>query len=401
MGELQIDFQEADLERPSPQRMQWVYEAFAEIFLGYTSETFEASISACEGEMDHFKLFQDSIGLIAYYQQLARLMIEVGIDDFEIRDLIRPDPEKVRRILSAVINLAKFREERQPVFEGYLQKSEDVAAKHRDLQRQVKDLKAKLENLRVRRAEEEPQIRSAQEENSNITNELRDLKRQQTEMRNEVDALKRDRNELTEKLTSNQYVIINTKQEAQRIQSRIVQSPNKLKRSLTEMGSSLLNARSSAAGMEKQARLVQSQIDSAAILDGDINVCIDILESCESDIARLEVERAKLFRAKEEKERRNIEVREVEVREEQLVRQLEHAEGRLRKAHEQAAQRREEAHRRLSDIREKYALMANERTVRSNNMAKKRQEIEQIERKVSFLKNPPPTPQVLLLLLFW
>lgn len=35
-----------------------------------------------------------------------------GVHDFSMKDLLAPEPKRVRRHLSAVINFAKFREER-------------------------------------------------------------------------------------------------------------------------------------------------------------------------------------------------------------------------------------------------------------------------------------------------
>lgn len=50
-------------------------------------------------------------------------MTEVGIDDFSLRDVLKPEPPRVRRILSAVINFAKFREEQMAIYDQYTQKS--------------------------------------------------------------------------------------------------------------------------------------------------------------------------------------------------------------------------------------------------------------------------------------
>ena len=47
----------------------------------------------------------------------------VGIHDFSIRDLIKPDPLRVKNILSAIINFAKFREEQLIVFDKYTERS--------------------------------------------------------------------------------------------------------------------------------------------------------------------------------------------------------------------------------------------------------------------------------------
>ena len=51
------------------------------------------------------------------------LMTNVGIPDFSIRDLIKPDALRVKKILSAIINFAKFREEQLPVFDKHTERS--------------------------------------------------------------------------------------------------------------------------------------------------------------------------------------------------------------------------------------------------------------------------------------
>jgi kinetochore protein Nuf2 len=54
LQELGVPFAEEDLAKPTPQRMQMVYEAFADILMGYTRETFEANVRACAAEIDNF-----------------------------------------------------------------------------------------------------------------------------------------------------------------------------------------------------------------------------------------------------------------------------------------------------------------------------------------------------------
>ncbi len=46
-----------------------------------------------------------------------RLLRDVGIADASMRDYIAPDPQRTKRILSALINFAKFREEKLAVYQ--------------------------------------------------------------------------------------------------------------------------------------------------------------------------------------------------------------------------------------------------------------------------------------------
>jgi kinetochore protein Nuf2 len=46
-------------------------------------------------------------------------MTQVSVADFSIRDLIKPDPNRIKKILSAILNFAKFREEQLSVFDKH------------------------------------------------------------------------------------------------------------------------------------------------------------------------------------------------------------------------------------------------------------------------------------------
>ena len=142
MNELGVSFSEEDLQKPTPQRMQMVYEAFSDILMGYTRENFDSNVRACANEVENFvcslnpltqDIYQDSIGLMTFHKQLYSrfvradgrviLMSQVGILDFSIRDLIKPESARVKQILSAIINFAKFREEQLPVFDKHVERS--------------------------------------------------------------------------------------------------------------------------------------------------------------------------------------------------------------------------------------------------------------------------------------
>ena len=51
------------------------------------------------------------------------LVTQVGVHDFSIRDLIKPESQRVKKILSAIINFAKFREEQLSVFDKHTERS--------------------------------------------------------------------------------------------------------------------------------------------------------------------------------------------------------------------------------------------------------------------------------------
>ncbi|RKO89731.1 kinetochore protein Nuf2, partial [Blyttiomyces helicus] len=110
MSDLQIPFTEADLMQPTMQRVVPIYEAFLEIFVGVGRES-QPSFAALE-ILEFPDLHQEAISILGFQRQLRKLMCGVGMEDFGIRDIVRPESPRLRRIISAVINFAKFREER-------------------------------------------------------------------------------------------------------------------------------------------------------------------------------------------------------------------------------------------------------------------------------------------------
>ncbi len=71
-------------------------------------------------------------------------MVEVGIDDFSLKDLIRPEGPRLRIILSAVINFAKFREEQLAVFEDFSKKAEELVEQRNKLAARDSELGGKI-----------------------------------------------------------------------------------------------------------------------------------------------------------------------------------------------------------------------------------------------------------------
>ncbi|KAG4305469.1 hypothetical protein PORY_001025 [Pneumocystis oryctolagi] len=387
MTELGIPFSEEDLAKPSIQRMKLVYEAFSDILMGITWENYDSSVRACHDELEYSEIYIDSLSLIIFHQKLVKLMTEVGIDDFSIRDLIKPEPTRVKKILSAVINFAKFREERMPVFETHAQKAESYVSRHQDLIFQNQDLLEQLKNLKTKQEDEVSLIKKSKEINAALTNDLRELKKIQTALTNEIDVLKREKAELSERLTNNQFITVNTKQECMKLRSRIVHSPEKLKQLISDMGTSLASEKNSIASLERKSRELQNRIDAIGIVEQDILNCIKLMEECEIEIARVEEASRKVTKHQEMVDQKEMEVREVEIKDQQLNRQLANAEDRLARIQRSAEAKRDAAQKKMAEIRKEYNIMTVERAERAHEMDKKRAIIESTEKKISELRS--------------
>jgi kinetochore protein Nuf2 len=178
-------------------------------------------------------------------------------------------------------------------------------------------------------------------------------------------------------------VLQNTKQDIVKTRARVVSSPGKLKLAISEMSSSLISEKSSVSSLSIKQRDLQTRIDAMSVIEGDIQMCIKMMEECETELTRVEEQSRKVGRHREQLEAKQLEMKEVDVKEQQLLRQLANAEDKLGRVRRTAVSKREAAQKKMQTIREEYNVMAQERAARMQEMDRKKAMIEQTEKKVS------------------
>ncbi|CCG82662.1 Kinetochore protein nuf2 [Taphrina deformans PYCC 5710] len=386
MNELGIPMLATDLEKPTPGKMQLVYSAFADMLMGATKEFFDLSVEACTGEADHFDIYADSMLLMVFYQHLHKLMREVGYPQFSLQDITKPEAQRVRRILSAIINFAKFREEQLEVYDKFTAKASAYQIKHDELVEQNETMIRRVEELKVRRIKEEPLVAQARATNEALTNELYDLKRIEGATMADYDKLKVEKQELTSRLDNNAILRQNAEREIQKIRSRIVHSPEKLKQQLADMSSSLSNEKTFLNDKGKKSRELHAKIDILTTLEGDVQSCIKLMEECESELGRVDGAHKRVVHLEDLVDQKRLEVRELSVRDTQLQRQLTNAEEKLGRATRQLEAKRESTRARMAKITEERRVVQEDRMQIDIEMDKKKALVESLQSKILELR---------------
>jgi kinetochore protein Nuf2 len=116
MEELRIPFTEQDLNKPSSTKIIKIFEEFLDILMGINREELEQPHFSVTENLENPELYLQSLADMTFFKYLLRLQ-SVGIEDFSLKDLMKPESPRIRRILSAIINFAKFREEHLTEFQ--------------------------------------------------------------------------------------------------------------------------------------------------------------------------------------------------------------------------------------------------------------------------------------------
>ncbi|KAJ3047943.1 kinetochore-associated Ndc80 complex subunit nuf2 [Rhizophlyctis rosea] len=363
MQDLQIPFSDEDLQKPSQHRVLAVYEAFAEILMGVTRESAlqQQHNFAIMQILEYPDMHAESIGLMSFYRQLKKLMNEVGVEDFSMIDILRPEGQRLRRILSAVINFVKFREERMQVFEMLTLKSDELQEQRTELEKRNKDLSERVNRLRLERAEQEPALQTLRDANSALTAELRELSKKQNILTSEAESLKNEKNELAAKASKAQNMIANLKQECTRLKGRIVHSPEKLKQAIVDMKNAEAAEKAQVLATEKRIRELQAKIEMMNVVEEDVSACLKLMQECETERAKAEEAMRKVASEKEAIEKKRGEERDLEIKEQQLNRQHTSATEKLVRLEKHQTVKAEGTERRLVKVKEEYEKAVRER----------------------------------------
>ncbi|KAI8622594.1 Nuf2 family-domain-containing protein [Chytriomyces sp. MP71] len=386
MSDLHIPLTLEDLERPTPARMAAVFEAFTDMFMGVSRDHFATPNFAVVDLLEHPDLHQEDVALMGFYRQLFKLVTEVGISDFSIRDLIKPEPGHMRKILSGIINFAKFREERLSVFEQCTQKSAEYIEQKAFLEKKNQEISEVVNTMRLQRAEEEPAYQRVRERNLALTSELRELKRIQTTLTSEIETLKKTKNETIDKAKNTDFLLTNCKQDCARLRSRIVPNPEKLQQALVDMNSSIASEKASLAIRERQYRDLLGKLDAMGSVKQDLVMCTKLMEECEYEMKKASTAAAKLSTEKENIERKNQEINEATIKAQQFKRQLTNVTDKISRLGKQHANKKEANDDKLRALSAEYDVALRERDANQAMIDSNKARVAELEDKMLSLK---------------
>lgn len=122
-----------DLQKPNKENMMRFFVEFAAAIMhiqyGYIGQ-YDTSANSYVMQLlsetcDHPQLHKDSLPHMWFFKELTALLENVvGVGEFSIKDLIKPDPNRIKVILSGLVNFLRFREDSMSIYEELAAKSE-------------------------------------------------------------------------------------------------------------------------------------------------------------------------------------------------------------------------------------------------------------------------------------
>ncbi|BDA42068.1 probable kinetochore protein nuf2 [Coccomyxa sp. Obi] len=283
---MDLQLSAASLAKPTPEVVKPLYETIVTTLMGITREEQQLPVFMATDTLEFPELHDESIPYMTFFRNCTKLLAAAGVHDFNMQDLCKPDPGRLRRNLSAVVNFTKFREEKLGPWTE-LQDEVDALLDEEQLLEQTN--RALREELRLLQEERDAQMQEAaavEAETQKVFAENQSLNKQQGALNAEVRALKQQANALADNAAEVKFSLQSAQQEGDELRGLIVESPEKLQARMGEIAAAIERERSGVADAERHLRDLQTRLDTIGKVEKDVNKAIALMEEVETEIGR-------------------------------------------------------------------------------------------------------------------
>lgn len=130
----------------------------------------------------------------------------------------------------------------------------------------------------------------------------------------DINTLKVERNKLQEHIEIVDADISVTTDAVDRLRSRIVQSPERIKRTITTMGATVNEDKKQVSLYENKARDLQVKIAALATIEKDLRGCVEQLQTIEKEVHLLEASKKEVMDLNDHLDNRKVERSELQMR---------------------------------------------------------------------------------------
>jgi kinetochore protein Nuf2 len=292
----------------------------SEVF-GHCRDELQQPVFAAIDAIEFPELHDESIPAMAFFIKAGALLRASGVKDFSLKDVHKPDAQRLKRNLSAIINFAKFREEKLIAYTELQEKHAELVNTRDSLKAEHERLHAELKQLQEELDSELPEVSRVEADIDMLYGENQSLNKQHGVLSNEVRSLKQQAGSLADTSSELRMKLSSAMSAQEDLKSQIVHSPHKIKSMLEDVVAALEREKAALAESEKRARDVASRLDGASKLEKEVAKTLSLMQDAEGEVQKKKEVSKKVKALKSEVAAHEHEVTQLEATKQHLDRQ--------------------------------------------------------------------------------
>ncbi|XP_052184638.1 kinetochore protein NUF2 homolog [Diospyros lotus] len=225
---------DADLAKPHPDFILNLYTKIL-IYLDSLQEDHGQIDFAALERLDNPDLHVDSVRTMNLFRKIKEVLAVVECPKkFCLKDLIKPDSDRTELFLSSILNFCIYRETKMNLLRPMVEDLSLLDEQRQELESRVSQLNAEIAQLNESREQELPLAQDVDAKVKELCQTIPGLNNQQMSLKASIRKMKDKAKEMDEKISHAEFALVQSVQENASLRSKIVQSPDKLQRSLDE-----------------------------------------------------------------------------------------------------------------------------------------------------------------------
>lgn len=374
------------VSRPTSQFIRVLFEQFLDTFMGLSPESLQKQLKENDDDID------STMNLIILHRASYKFLQGCGVYDLTLMDIKRPEPFRIRRILSAVVNFARFREEHSAECEKLVLESEASLEKVRKVQadnlritEQLTDLKKRLEidsnNPKT------STLRQLNLYNAKVESDLKKLKRTLEVVTSNRTQYREEKSRLVEKLDDIQYLISESHNSLVRNKAYSETNLPLLKTIIEDLNVQLIELQKSIEVSNSKKSSITVTIESIQTVENELKNLFRIIEEISNDLYKEREAAANLNRAQEQLDQLNIREKALSRQIDQLKRQLESQQEKRVKLDALIVEKSSKNLLDLALLTSDYTKLVAERDLKEEQFEAKKNEIRALDLSINKMKS--------------
>lgn len=387
-----INISEENLVRPNSNFTQHLfYELIVNEFLSSNiNKKLEKIKQESEETSDEFS---GSLNVILLQNELFKFIKVCGINDFNFMDIYKPDSLRLNRILSGIVNFARFKYERFNDYKDLINISEAQLIKRNEIIDKNINLQKKIDFMKKETSDNDNnsnnKINEINEYQNKIQKDLKNLKIVQDKLSKEHLNYKTLKNELIEKIQLKNEDIINNSKNLEDLKSLISQidlnNLNVVKDEISLKRVEINDLKLKISSNEDQIKKFETNVNSIQLVLNDIDTLTQLLNNIKNDLKSYNEQKLKLVKYLDLKDFKTSELVTLNKKIQQFEIQINNINDKIKRFQVQRNEKAANNNTKLQDLQNQYNQLMNEKNMNDKLLMEKNSKIQSLDTEINSL----------------